>query len=79
MRSWYEGWPALTAILETIEMEHLRQEQLRTARGAAAPPPAIAERGDCPHCQQLRRELETAQHAIHQLRQPIGIPGYATG
>lgn len=75
---WYEDWPALTDILEAIEMEHLRQEQLRTAQGITAPPPAIAERGECPHCQQLRRELEAARHTIHQLRQPISVDGYAT-
>ena len=59
-------------------MEHLNRDQLRTAQGITAPPVAAVDRGECPNCQKLRRELEAARETIWRMQQPIGIPGYAT-
>jgi len=59
MTNWYDAWPALAP-----EIQRMDAEQLRTACGATAPPPAYS-RGECPQCSvmavSLKAEIESGR------------------
>lgn len=60
---WYDNRPALAP-----EIERMDREQLRTAQGTTAPPPAI---GQCQRCADLESRLTAANERIKHLEADV--------